>query len=122
MKNTWHLKRRYVAVCFPKLCVVFESDISPINAQDAATPLNLEEINRINNQNKEIHFLVKIDRIKIRNIGNYSNVFCKFKFADKIPFKVSDSQNRSLYRLIFFLLRVPIGDPNLVLNLLLLRD
>ena len=98
---------------------MFESDISPINAQDTTIPLNLEEINQ---QNKEIHFLVKIDRIKIRNIGNYSNVFCKFKFADKIPFKVRLSQTRSSCRHTFFLLQDPIGDRNLVLILLLLRD
>ena len=67
---------------------MFESDISPINAEDASAPLNQEDIDRINNQNKEIHFLVRIDRIKIRNIGNYTNVFCKFKFADKIPLRV----------------------------------
>lgn len=72
------------------LFIALESDKLPLSSQNPSAPLSQEEINQINNENKEIRFLVRIDRIKVRNIGNYNNVFCKFKFADKAPMKVRD--------------------------------
>lgn len=50
--------------------------------------LTNEDKIRINNENKELRLLVKIDRIKVRNVGNSPNLFCKFRFADETPVKV----------------------------------
>lgn len=47
-----------------------------------------EDLNRIGNENKELRLWVRIDRVKVRNVANYSNLFCKFKFAENVPVKV----------------------------------
>ena len=48
------------------------------------------EIKRLNDENKEIRLLVKIGRIKVCNTGTTGNMYCKFTFADLVPFKVVD--------------------------------
>lgn len=71
--------------------IAFESDKLPFSASGAAPQLSEEELKRLNNENKEIRLLVKIERIKVRNTGNTGNtgnIYCKFTFADVAPFKV----------------------------------
>ena len=115
-------KRNLYFVLWVLYGIALESDISPYNAQDPSAPVNQEELHRLNNENKEIRFLVKIDRIKVRNIGNYSNVFCKFKFADKIPMKVLFSSFSSFHRHISYLLLDHTGNLNLTLIILRKKD
>ena len=32
--------------------------------------------------------MVRIDRVKVRNVPKYQNLFCKVKFAENVPVKV----------------------------------
>ena len=73
-----------------------ESDIAPYIVTEEPSQLNHEEKIRIKNENKELRLLVKIDRIKVRNVGNNPNLFCKFRFADETPVKVSSAYIRIL--------------------------
>ena len=68
--------------------IALESDKAPYNVAEGSSQLSSEEMIRISNENKELRLLVKIDRIKVRNVGNYPNLFCKFRFADETPVKV----------------------------------
>ncbi len=70
------------------IVLALESDKSPLNPSDGTPQLSEEELKRLNNENKEIRLLVKIDRIKVRNVGSNSNLYCKFTFADVAPLKV----------------------------------
>ena len=109
-------------VYLAKSRLALESDISPMNTQNPSATLSNEDISRINNENKEMRFLVRIDRIKVRNVGNYSNVFCKIKFADKIPMKVVVCICIFIARRTSFPLLERIGDRSLLLITLLPRD
>ena len=70
------------------MSVALESDKSPLGVTGSAPQLSEEEQKRLINENKEIRLLVKIDRIKVRNIGTSGNLYCKFTFADLPPYKV----------------------------------
>ena len=56
--------------------------------QEGASSLTADDLKRIGNENKELRLMVRIDRVKVRNVPNYQNLFCKFKFAENVPVKV----------------------------------
>lgn len=67
--------------------IALESDTSPFNVQEGASSLTADDLKRIGNENKELRLMVRIDRVKVRNVPNYQNLFCKFKFAENVPVK-----------------------------------